>query len=196
MKPLLALNHRQLVLDSLPAGGTMLEWGCGGSTSWFLAQMEGGGHSCLPAEEGGHSCLPQKLISVEHDEGWLGQCEAHNHSRPGRERWTPLLKRSTLPVGRNATHWEECPAGLERYICPLSPAELASIDVFLVDGVARAACLATVALYGSSGAAVYCHDLHRNWYDWILSAPRFVDRQLIDADAGEYPPPLWSAKLA
>jgi hypothetical protein len=178
--PLLALNLRQLILGALPSGGTMLEWGCGGSTGWFIAHLTDG----------------QKLISVEHDDAWLGQCEATNHCRPGRERWQPLLRPSRLPVGKNATHWEECPAGLEQYILPATADQLAGVDIFLVDGVARGACLATVALHGRSGAAVFCHDLHRNWYDWILSAPRFVDRQIIQADPNEYPPPLWSARLA
>lgn len=48
---LLGLKHREAILEALPPGGTMFEWGCGGSTLWFREQGV-------------------NLTSLEHDKKW------------------------------------------------------------------------------------------------------------------------------
>jgi len=176
MKMLLAENHRKLILASLPTSGTMLEWGCGGSTKWFLDHLTEG----------------QRLITIEHDSAWAEECRSYCGQR---ENWALQIKPSTLAVGKNASHWEECSAGLAEYIAPIS--HWSDIDVFLIDGVARGACLAMVHAHGKPGAGVFLHDLNRpGWYEWAMGLPRFTDRHLIEADNGEYPPPLWQARIA
>lgn len=174
MRCLLAENQRYAILASVPPNGRMLEWGTGGSTLWFLDHLD-------PA---------QQLIGVEHDAGWYMQVTA----RAGdRANYSPRLHEAHFGAGENATPWEECPAGLADYI---HPTPLSDIDVFLIDGVARGACLANVMLNGKSGARVFLHDANRaGWYDWAQRLGRATDVQVIKAADGDYPPDLWTCRL-
>jgi hypothetical protein len=172
----MALNQRETILASLPDHGFMLEWGGGGSTGWFLDHMGGG----------------QSLLTVEHHAGWAGTMwDAYRH----HAHWQLKRAPGTLEVGQNATHWEECPAGLTDYICP--PA-LADADVVLVDGVARSACLAAAVATGKPGRVIYVHDVQRkDWYEWPLRvyADRIVHRRVIEPAPGDYPAKLMEIRL-
>lgn len=176
MKCLMSLNQRETILSALPAPGFMLEWGGGGSTGWFLEHMAAGS---------------QLLLTVEHHAGWAGAMRAeYQHHASWRLRHLP----STLEVGQNATHWEECPAGLAEYINPVA---LADADVVLVDGVARSACLAAAIATGKPGRVVYLHDVQRDWYEWPLRAfaDRIRHRRGIDPTPGDYPAKLMEIRL-
>lgn len=185
MTPLLALNLRQLILSHLPASGLMLEWGCGGSTAWFLTNMRD----------------EQRLVTIEHDADWLGQCK---NLCGEHQRWTRRLTPGSLPIGKNATQWEECSAGLADYVCAT---EAATADVILIDGIARGACLAWAAMNAKSGACVYLHDVANAkdvdgkpvdrlpWYAWAMNSPRILEPQIVPAATGEYPPSLWCATI-
>jgi len=182
LTPLLALNHRELILSHLPADGLMLEWGCGGSTRWFLDRLIGG----------------QKLVTVEHDERWLRQCGIAHRD------WIPRLQLPTAHIGQNATQWEESPVGLAGYIC--AP-EASQADVILIDGIARSACLAWAAMNAKSGTRVFLHDVANSkdlegkpvdrmrWYVWAMNSPRLRDSQIVPAAPGEYPPSMWCATV-
>lgn len=71
---------------------------------------------------------------------------------------------------KNETPWEQCPAGLQSYTQP-KDVDLGSIDVFLIDGIARGACLATLAarLPRKKPAVIFLHDTKRDWYVWAMN---------------------------
>lgn len=51
LEALMGLAHREAIVKALPLDGTMLEWGCGGTTRWLRKQGV-------------------KLTSIEHDDYW------------------------------------------------------------------------------------------------------------------------------
>src|SRR5687767_340945 len=105
----MADNQRRALLDALPPAGAMLEWGAGGTTRWLLERMTEG----------------QRLTTVEHDRDWAQKVASNCGTFPN---WTILHKPATQVVGNNAQHWEECPAGLTDYVCPMA---LDGFDLFL-----------------------------------------------------------------
>lgn len=203
MNCLIAENQRHAILAALPPAGRMLEWGCGGSTLWFLQRLK----------------PEQQLITVEHDAAWLHPVieRVSGGALNVPSNWMPLH----LPpmgsdgsvdiadaagaagagrvggiggVGANATPLEECPAHLTRYI---DPTWLGDIDVFLIDGVARGACLANIFMHGRAGARVFLHDAARSWYDWALrlGKERIAEARVTAAGEGDYPPAMWECVL-
>jgi hypothetical protein len=165
----MAQNQRQAIVDSV--NGPMLEWGCGGTTLWLLQRIS------------------QPLTSIEHHPEWFAR--VHGECKQFRD-WTGIY--APGEAGENATPWEENPAALDGYI---NAADLGRFGCFLIDGVARGACLANVLLNAKSGSRIFLHDFHRDWYGWIVHAGRnrLCDTRIIEADQGDYPPPLWSATL-
>ena len=181
INPLMVLPQRQKVLSSIPENGSMLEWGSGGTTIWLLENME----------------PTQRLVSVEHHGDWARRvdalsCEYTNYEmryccadRPGE-------------VGKNATAFEENPSALDAYI---NQPDIENYDVFLVDGVARGACLMTIYERAKSGAKVLLHDAQRPWYQWALRSHRILDAGKLDGGMMvNYPhvkaPDLWFCTLA
>jgi hypothetical protein len=174
MKSLMAESQQRLIAASVPDPGVMLEWGGGGSTRWFLD----------------HFSPTQRLITVEHDPIWGRMLVGENTNAAN---WTPMMREATLPVGNNATPFEECPSGLTWYIHATG---LKDIDTFLIDGVARGACLANVMLNGKPGASVFVHDAQRtDWYEWAWKLGRAADARIVGFDEGEYPSKLWMCRL-
>lgn len=170
MRCLMSENQRQAILSAIPASGRMLEWGSGGSTLWLADRIN-------PA---------QSIISVEHEPEWAREVAG---AIGKRTNWNLILARGALEVGRNATQWEECPAGLGAYIDPGISGSLRAIDVFLIDGVARGACLMNVLLKAMPGAVIFVHDTQRDWYEWAIAtgAGRILSRERIDPTPGDYP---------
>lgn len=164
----MALNQRQALLKALPVRGAMLEWGAGGTTLWLRERLMTG----------------QSLTTVEHDADWARKFGGDV------DNWRMLYRPPTLAVGANATHFEECPAGLADYVCR---PEATAADVILVDGVARSACIAWALAVAKAGARIFLHDAtmaRRGWYEWALRLPRIAAREAIPADEGEYPPDM------
>ena len=176
MRCLTAENQRRAVLAALPPGGSMLEWGAGGTTLWLLERLQPG----------------QTLITVEHDANWAARLGSH---APG---WAMVHATPSLEVGANATHWEENPAGLLKYV---NPVPLDGLDVFLIDGIARGACLAAVLLNAKAGAKVFLHDYgpgkREDWYAWAVAAGarRILTPRVIEPDPDDYPSPMWACDL-
>lgn len=175
MKSLLADNHRDLILSQLPAPGLMLEWGSGGTTEWLLERLK----------------PDQRLLTVEHAAGWASEVRSICSTYPN---WVLEVCEGALEVGANATHWEECPAGLADYICR---PEVAEADVILIDGVARGACLAWACANAKTDAVIYLHDMQdvrAGWYDWSLRLPRINHWRVVKHD-GTYPAMLAEIRL-
>jgi hypothetical protein len=174
IKPLMAINQIQHILHSLPANGKMLEWGVGGSTLILLKYLTD----------------QQHLTSIEHHPQWASRIKQYTTHLTHKHN---LLCIQGQHIGTNATPLEENPAGLTDYIHP--DFDLSNYDVFLVDGVARAACLAVVRCYAKPGAKVFLHDANRPWYDWGKKLYKDCATRTILADTGDYPPVLWEAQI-
>ncbi len=144
MRCIMGRVHRDAILDALPPGGRMLEWGSGGSTSYFADNLPPGA----------------TLLSIEHDPAW-------HHQVAGvigeSDRLTLRLVPAEGPLGRNATDEEEDPRPLRKYI-HAADAD-GPFDVILVDGYARGSCLARARELLKPGGVVFLHDAQRPWYD-------------------------------
>lgn len=75
---LMALAHREYIRDSVPDGGRLLEWGCGGSTLWLREQLLG----------------RADIFSCEHTEQWATKIgaayvpvQAGQYGSPQEEFW-------------------------------------------------------------------------------------------------------------
>jgi len=176
IKSLMAKNQADIIVSTVTAN--MLEWGSGGTTLYLLQNL---------GED-------QRLTSIEHDPTWFKEVKlcAHNTLPPEvLERWDYRLVQGGY-VGENASMNEEVPCGLFNYIWA-DKLPLWKFDTFLVDGVARGACLSALAFKGKSGADVFLHDVQRPWYDWALEL--FDGGILIPPDDGDYPAQLWQTKV-
>jgi len=107
MKMLMAENQRKAILETLPPNKTMLEWGSGGSTIWFLENMLDN----------------QTLISIEHDPMWAEKVKQTAEKINYKCKWhliVPQIDQKIIDHHRkfNATIHEELPVGLENYFYP------------------------------------------------------------------------------
>lgn len=171
MRCLMSLNQREAIAAAIPSRGSMLEWGCGGTTLWLLQNL----------------AAAQHVVSVEHHAGYANEVRG---ACQGFANWRMIeASGGSIEPGRNATPAEECPAGLTDYVCAVSAEVLATFDVFLIDGVARGACLCNVLLNAKPGAIVFLHDVQRDWYQWAIDAGRRRLREfaIIAPTPGDYP---------
>jgi hypothetical protein len=144
MRYLIGERHRRIIIEHLPAGGRMLEWGSGTSTVWFAEH--------LPADA--------TLLSIEHDREWFGRVRSMlaGHDCVGLRCHPPAGI-----LGPNASVGEERPDLLRDYI-HAADAD-GAFDVILVDGVARDACLEHARALLKPGGTIFLHDAQRPWYD-------------------------------
>jgi len=169
VRSLIAHNQRQLILDQIPEQGKMLEWGCGGSTIWFLSQRS-----------------DFALVSIEHNKKWAKKVNKQVKRRGFLNRHNLILRQGRY-IGSNGMPFEENPSGLSEYILP--PVKMSEFDVILVDGVARGSCLAVMRNSVKSGTNVFLHDAQRKWYQW---AQHFYPvAEIIKPTKGDYPADLW-----
>ena len=163
---LMAENQLSFIMSSLPPGMSLLEWGAGGSTLWFLDHL-------LPG---------QSLVSVEHHAGWSQRVKDETS---GDERHRLIL--APFPAGKNATSAEEIPAFGENYLWP--EVDWSEIGAVLVDGVARGACLAVARQLVRPGVKVFLHDSDRPWYSWAKKL--WPEGETIAPEKDDYPRDLW-----
>lgn len=170
IKLLMAASHRQLIVDDVPQGGVLFEWGCGGTSAWLADAL---------AKKGA------RLRSVEHHPDWYQKVAPIAERLPN---WT--LEHVAPAAGYtfpNATKAEEDMRLLEDYVKGGSVVAYGA-DVVLIDGVARGACLSMVS-YLDPSPVIYLHDTQRDWYEdtikkvegWGWKAIRF------EPLADEYP---------
>lgn len=144
MRYLIGERHRSIILEHLPRGGRMLEWGSGTSTGWFAEHLPAGA----------------RMLSVEHDRQWFERMRQMTAGLRGIDvRCIP----PTGMLGPNASIGEERPDLLRSYI-HAADAD-GPFDVILVDGVARDACIEHARSLLKPGGTVFLHDAQRPWYD-------------------------------
>lgn len=161
MKCLMAENQRRAILDAT-GNGTLLEWGLGGTTRWLLDNGIG------------------RVVSVEHDGRWYDKAIFEIGKRGN---WSP--RHMHAEAGVNATPAEEDPTGAASYI---AAGQYNTPDVYLIDGIARGACLVGL-LARSRPCVAFLHDTQRDWYDWAIGTVEFAGATCtpIPATPGDYP---------
>ena len=141
-------------VKDMPLSGTMVEWGSGGSTLKWLETMTDN----------------QKLISIEHNPDWFRKvhtavCKEYDIWPEG---FTYLERPEQYIQHGYGSLIEEHPMGCAGYINPKGH-DVWNADVYLIDGIARAACLLTVlAKHRKLNPVIYIHDYvgREEWYDW------------------------------
>jgi len=129
---------------TVPATGSIVEWGAGGSTVAISKHMHEG----------------VDFRSVEHSEHWYNQIE---HELDDAADVCLMLVPPSAEFTAFARQEEEDPTLLIDYIA--TPADISTVDLFLVDGVARTSCLDRVAAEGKTDCIALLHDAERDWYD-------------------------------
>jgi len=135
----------------LPDDGTLIEWGCGGSTVYFLDNLKEN----------------QYLVSIEHNKQWYDKISNLIENHPNIDRHVFLYIPSEIPNNHYARPEEDMGCGLTEYICPDIDI-IQSADVFLVDGIGRGPTAAFLSKKARQDAHVIIHDYQGRelWYDW------------------------------
>lgn len=147
-------------LKDIPENSTILEYGSGGSTSIFA----------------NHLGPKQNFSSVEHDRPWFDKVAERVKEHPNAARITYIFANLAFHKGlyRFARPEEEMAAGLENYVwCPERNPDgwdWSKVNLVLVDGIGRGACLAALRTVLNPGTTVFLHDYtgRENWYDWAV----------------------------
>lgn len=141
-------------IKDMALSGTMIEWGSGGSTLKWLETMT----------------ESQNLISIEHTDAWYTKVRRAVSFEYGKwpERFVYLNKEEKYIEHGYGSPMEEHPMGCAHYINPKDP-DIWNADIYLIDGIARAACLmAVMAKHKKLNPVIYIHDYvgREQWYDW------------------------------
>lgn len=141
------------ILELLPEEGTLVEWGCGGSTVYFLDNLKEG----------------QTLVTIEHRKDWYDSISNQIKNHPNLDSHVFLFVPSDIPNNHFAKPEEETPCGLADYICP-DVDLIEQGDVFFVNGVARGAVVAFLSRRARQDAHVILHDFNSrvDWYGWAV----------------------------
>ena len=142
----MGLRHRKTILDALPPGGRMLEWGSGDSTLWFRENMD----------------ADQTLVSVENDLAWSELTGAQCYGGPAGRNATIGEEAVTE---RTFEYVWVGPWINARKQCGVEPGDKQfGYDVILVDGVWRTVCVLAAAYMLKHQGTVFLHDSERDWY--------------------------------
>lgn len=146
-------------VKALPEEGLMVEWGSGGSTCRWLETLK----------------PTQKLISIESDIQWYNVVKEAANREFDCDNFEFLYRPELLSAGRESGQLsEELPYWLDRYINPGDHAYDA--DLYFVDGIARAACIAGIAIkHKKPDPVILVHDFtgRASAYNWIVQYFRF-----------------------
>ena len=160
-------------VDSLPEDGQISEWGSGGSTTMFVELLK----------------PKQHLVSIEHNPQWFSKVGRAIKDHPNCERVNYIFSDVRVKIQKgnheyviDHNYWgygdppEENPIFLQHYIHPKlknTDIDVFNSDLYLVDGIARAAVLASIFIKAKKrDALVYVHDYvgREDWYEWAVSA--------------------------
>lgn len=141
----------EYIYSLLPEEGTLVEWGCGGSTVFFLDNLKEN----------------QYLISIEHNDKWFEDMSEKLKDHPNIDRHVFLYIPPEIPNPYYARPEEEMACGLEDYI-NFDMDTIKTADVFLIDGIARGPTAAFLSNHVKDSAQVLIHDYKGRelWYHW------------------------------
>lgn len=144
----------EYIFGLLPEDGTLVEWGCGGSTVYFLDHLKEN----------------QYLVSIEHNADWYNKVSELIKDHPNIDRHVFLYIPSEVPNPYYGRAEEDMGCGLTEYICPDIDL-INSADVFLVDGIGRGPTAAFLSRRTKESAHVIIHDYkgRETWYDWAAN---------------------------
>lgn len=152
------VDYFKKLLSELPPAAKMVEWGSGGSTELFLDYFGPG----------------RQLISIEHNQEWYDKVTKAVENHPNRKNLTYLFIPPEVDLrfyGYGVPN-EENPCFNQEYINPelaFDDVKIWDANIFLIDGISRGACLATVAVKSIfKESKVFIHDYkgREKWYDW------------------------------
>ena len=145
----------------------MLEWGSGGSTTWFREHMK----------------PKQELVTIEHNIKWaqkIGGCVLHELRISSSKSSAEMLPDQSHTCLDISMPYVAC-SGLGRF------------DVILVDGVLRNACLMRCVDLLKTDGRVFLHDGQRSWYEAGKAALEWHE---LLAACDDYPgSEMWIGKL-
>jgi hypothetical protein len=154
------LSH---TLKGIDSNATILEWGMGGSTYYLATQLY----------------RDQQLHSIEHNVQWFEDTRKAVLSLPPNANTQVFLHHipatDSLSVVSNGNALEECPLGLSNYVNFVTRDtknfDWSTVQLVLVDGIARGAVLASMLTRLRPGTAVLLHDYinRESWYDWAVN---------------------------
>lgn len=162
--------------NKLRDDASIVEWGSGGSTLMILDMLK----------------PKQTFTSIEHDTNWSKKVVEASRGHPNRDRMDYIV--TGLPVvqmeinnvvykngdyedhkrGMMGKFLEENPSYISNYIDPSildkKFKDIMSADLFLVDGLARGAVLATLRVKANKKAKILLHDYvgRELQYDWAV----------------------------
>jgi hypothetical protein len=167
----MSLEGREAIFSYFGDNKKYMEWGSGGSTLWYVKEVI-------------EKKINTQVISIEHHGDWYNKVKnaIDNYLSPTDDQFLYINKSAPfssvvfdsvhgkIPFNVIATPFEETPAAVADYIKP-PEIDLSTIDVFLVDGLARGACLATLKNLVKKDAVVFLHDIdgREEWYQWALN---------------------------
>ena len=173
------LNQRRVIAEAIE-GKRYVEWGCGGTTTWLLANAS-----------------PAAAVTIEHNESWAKAFRQSYvwQTRIGIEckNWT--LKECPCTTGANATTGEECSPDGEQYVRS-APCRIDGklVEVYLIDGVLRSRCL-YMLIAGNRPMTIFLHDTQRDWYDDAIAEAIDAGFERTDYPEGEDYPGCLLTKL-
>jgi len=141
----MANSHAWMIADAVPDKGTLVEFGGGSSTFFWLENT--------PAAE---------LYVIEHNSEYYRAI-----SERASDLWMERLFLFHIPISGQKGRFHEDSRGASEYasggdgVVPLDQA-----DVILIDGHVRCLCLAYSAMRAKKGAVMFLHDSEDPVYAW------------------------------
>lgn len=144
-------------IKEMPDNGLIVEWGSGGSTCKWLETIS----------------KKQRLISIEHNREWYEKVlNTVSSTFPDiGDRFTLFYKPEKLQERYNHGYGdiaEENPFGMDEYVLPTP--EISNANIFIVDGLARGACVAIATIIRKNkDSLILIHDYSPRViaYNWI-----------------------------
>jgi len=142
-------------IKNMPTDGKMVEWGSGVSSVKWLETMT----------------AEQQLISIEHNPSWHMKVSEYMLTQPAlNKKFTYIFKPELYGFEHGyATVTEEHPFGLDDYMMPNK--KVLDADIFLVDGIARAATAFLMKFLSTKeDPVIFIHDYYgrEQWYAWAV----------------------------
>jgi len=153
LKPWMAENQLEWILDHIPDPGYFVEHGAGGSSVWFHDRLK----------------PTQKHLAIECNWEWAEKVKARC---PNTEVWRTRHHHIRHKDGME--HSCFCP----EYI---GHGSFQHADVIVVDGFNRGPVLSWISWHAKNGCHVFIHDFGYIPFVWALHLPPFKDHEIVES---------------